>query len=54
MTEKEIGEILGTIKQTNERLNHLETRFNHLLLIIITMWVTLAGLMLGILIKGLG
>ena len=63
MNEREIGEILGTIKPMNERFNHLEqrfnhfenrveTRFNHLLLIIITMWVTLGGLMLGMLIKG--
>ena len=63
MTEREIGEILGTIRQMNEGLNHLEqrfnhfenrveTRFNHLLVIIITMWVTLGGLMLGMLIRG--
>ncbi len=83
MLEREIGEILGTIRQMSERLNRLEerfnhfenrfnhlenrfnhlenrfnrfenrveTRFNHLLVIIITMWVTLGGLMLGMLLK---
>ena len=40
------GRLEGVIEQIDKRLTHFETRLNWILAIVLTSWITLAGLIL--------